>query len=243
MSSELVAADPLSMLNSMIEKGANPDALSKMVDLAERWQKAKAETEFNLAMNACQKIMPTVIKDKENPEIHKSYAPIETVQTYAKPVYIKHGFSLSFGTEIGSEAGLTHVYLDVQHVGGHTKRFYIHNVPLDDKGPKGGAVKTQVQGLMSSLSYAQARLIRLAFNLTVADEDRDGRVGRVTDDQIERINTLIEQYETASGEQFKYQAFLHWLNVKTLDELSAPKAEQAITEIKRKIADLAKGKK
>ena len=211
---------PMDMLAMMVEKDADPDKLGKMMDLAERWANKEAEKKFSAAMNACQAEMPTVVKDKRNNETNQRYAPIETVQTYAKPVYIKHGFSLSFGTEIGSEPGLTHCYVDVQHVGGHTKRFYLHNVPLDDKGPKGGAVKTQVQGLMSSMSYAQGRLVRLAFNITVADEDRDGQLGHLNEEQIETINRRLEECSEA-GNPVKYEDFLAWLKADNLNDVPA----------------------
>jgi hypothetical protein len=224
----------LAILQTMIDKGTDAAALEKMMDLADRWKKGQAEEEFNRAMNACQQEMPTVVKDKENTEIRKRYAPVETVQTYAKPVYIKHGFSLSFGTEVGSEPGLTHCYVDVQHVGGFTKRFYLHNVPLDDKGPKGGAVKTQVQGLMSSLSYAQGRLVRLAFNITVADEDRDGRIGRVSAEQIEALNIAIDEVKNA-GKKFDYGRFMTWLGVESVEDMNQTKYEQARRFIEQKM--------
>lgn len=234
MPNELAPGSPMALLQTMIDKGVDTGALEKMMDLSERWQKNQAEAAFNQAMNECQKEMPTVVKDKVNNQISRKYAPVETVQTYAKPVYIKHGFSLSFGTEQGSGPGLTTCYVDVQHVGGHTKRITLANVPLDDKGPKGGDVKTQIQGLMSSMSYAQGRLIRLAFNITVADEDRDGQIGRMTDEQIGKLNEQIEAIRD-SGKEFPFDKFLRWLGVESLEEAPASKFAQASTFLDMKM--------
>lgn len=225
---------PMDMLAMMVEKDADPEKLGKMMDLAERWAAGEAAKKFNADMNNCQKEMPTVLKDKKNSEINKMYAPVETIQTYAKPVYIKHGFSLTFGTEIGSEPGLTHFYVDVLHVGGHTKRFYLHNVPLDTKGPKGGATKNDIQGLISSTSYAQGRLIRMAFNITVADEDRDGQIGRVTESQIEAINEAIDKCD-AAGKPVDMAKFKAWLKVDDMADMPASKVTQALSYLELRL--------
>lgn len=238
----VAAADPMMMLQSLIERGADPDALKKMMDLADRWKAQKAAIEYAEAMNACQREMPTVVRDKKNDETGKGYAPVETVQTHVKPIYIKHGFSLSFGTEVGSAEGLTHCYVDVRHVGGHVERIFLHNVALDNKGPKGGATKTEVQGLMSSLSYAQGRLIRLAFNITVADQDRDGQRELVTPEQIAVINGLFDQCEKAGG-PVDLKLFLAWLKIPSLDLLPSKRFPLATDELNRKLRALEKAKK
>lgn len=233
--------NPMTMLATMVEKGIDPDKLGKMMDLAERWQAKESEKAFSAAMNLCQQEMPTVVKDKINSQTNKKYAPVETVQTYAKPVYIRHGFSLCFGTEPGVAATLTTVYVDIHHIGGHVKRVYLYNVPLDDKGPKGGEVKTQVQGLMSSMSYAQGRLIKLGFNLTTADEDKDGRIGFVTAEQIGQINDAIKSCNDESertknpNKAVDIDKFKAWLNVEDLSEMSASKVQDALNflELKR----------
>ena len=230
----LAPVNPIFMLQSMIDRGADPDSLGKMMDLAERWKKQQAEEAYNRAMNACQKEMPTVVRDKKNNETNKGYAPVETVQTYTKPVYIRHGFSLSFSSDTGSEPGLSNVHLDVMHVDGHTRRHTLPNVPLDDKGPKGGAVKTLIQGLMSSMSYAQGRLIRLAFNITVADEDRDGQMENISPKQIETINELIEKCGEA-GRPIDFVRFKAWLDIAELDQMPLRKYPLALDELNRKL--------
>lgn len=225
---------PMDMLQCLIETKADPEVMKAHYDLVKSWKDEMVRMAFNEGMNACQKEMPTVVKDKRNAEINKMYAPVETIQTYAKPVYIKHGFSLSFGTEIGSDAGLTHFYVDVLHVAGHTKRYYLHNVPLDTKGPKGGATKNDIQGLISSTSYAQGRLIRMAFNITVADEDRDGQLGHVTEEQIGKINDAIEKCE-AAGKPIDFKKFKEWIGVEDMADMPASKVVQVLSYLELRL--------
>lgn len=242
--------NPLILLQSMIDRGADPSALRQMMDLAERFEANQAKKAYAEAMNQCQAKMPTVIRDKMNNQTQKMYAPVETVKTYAKPVYTEAGFALEFTAEAGTGPGLTTVHLDVTHVQGHTKRTTLPNVPLDDKGPKGGDVKTQIQGLMSSMSYAQGRLICLAFNLTVADEDRDGQhlLTRVGPDEIKAINALFEQCRNA-GKPVNVQLFLKWLTprgqaepMESLEFLLMRDFTKACNELLRKLAEPTKKK-
>lgn len=193
----LVPRTPDFMLDRLIEQKADPETIGKMMDLYDRWRADTAKREFTVAMNLCQAEMPTIVRDKENAQTRKKYAPLETIKTWSKPHFIKHGFALSFTCTAGDPSETTNVHLDTTHVGGHTMRTTIPNCELDDKGPQGGPVKTQIQGRMSTLAYAQGRLICLAFNLTVADEDRDGQASTITPEQIGIINGVIEECEQA----------------------------------------------
>jgi hypothetical protein len=231
--SALATFDPQPLLQAAIEGRAAPETLVKLTDLMERWMKMLAERKFNAAMNACQAEMPTVVRDLKNTETGKGYAPVETVQTYCKPVYIRHGFALSFGTDVGSAEGLTHVWMDCRHVDGHVSRTWIHNLGLDNKGPKGGATKTEVQGMMSTLSYAQGRLIRLCFNVTVADEDRDGQMETISDGQVEEIQGWFTKCADA-GKPVSEARMLHWLRVDAWEKLPTKKFPLAIDELIRK---------
>lgn len=244
----LAPLDVTGQLLDLAKQGVEPDKLQAMGDFLERMVKLRREELFTQAMNSCQADMPTVVRDKRNSETGKLYAPVETVQAYAKPVYIRHGFSLSFGTEVGSSEGLTHCYVDVAHTSGHVKRFYLHNVALDNKGMKGGATKTDVQGLMSSLSYAQGRLIRLAFNVTVADEDRDGQLETMSPDQAGVFNAALSDLEACfvraekpESEWGKYVSWLKkWQSVENWGEMTTRKMTLVLDEIRRKRKEFPK---
>lgn len=217
-------ADPvdrvMGMLDKFFESGRSMAEAQDLFALLNSVRAEKAKREFVAAMNACQAEMPTVIRDKMNQETGKAYAPLETIKTWAKPHFIKHGFTLEFTSEAGDSPDRTTVHLDVTHTGGHTKRTTIPNCELDDKGPKGGAVKTQIQGRMSMLSYAQGRLICLAFNLTVADEDRDGRLGTtetITDEQAAEVERLLTETNASRSKFFDWLKIVDVKDIKVRD--------------------------
>ncbi len=65
---------PMVLLQQMVANGADPEKLSKMMDLAERYEKRIAETAFNKDMSDCQADMPAIIKDRKNDNTGKMYA-------------------------------------------------------------------------------------------------------------------------------------------------------------------------
>lgn len=244
MNEEIQAAGSvLDIIRLAVEQKFDAGQLKVLFDLQCRHHAIEAERAFNAAMNACQTEMPTIIKDKENTSISKMYAPLETIKTWTKPVYARHGFALSFSSEPGREVSLTTLHLDVAHVGGHSRRHTLADVPLDDKGPKGNDQKTKIQGLMSAMSYAQGRLICLAFNLTVADEDRDGQVSQacVGQEQIRLLNDrLAELREMTPSREVNMAKFLAWLTprgqegpIETLAQVRMSDFTKALAELDR----------
>lgn len=236
-------------IEKAIESKLPAEELGKLIDLAERLEKNRAVVAFNVAMNEAQTEMPVVVRNALNKQLNKSYAPVETVQETIRQCYTKHGFSLSFTSEAGSHDGLYHVHLDIGHREGHTKRVTLPNVPLDDKGPKGGDVKTQIQGQMSSMSYAQGRLIRMGFNITVADEDRDGQPaagGSITEAQLKELSDLVAEYrhgfQTSHKADEWFESWMQWIEtackrkIEKLEDLTEQQATFIIKGTKDLVA-------
>lgn len=191
--------NPFPLLDKMIEKGSTPEALGKMMDLAERWKKARAEEEFATAMRDCQEAMPVVVKDAQNKHTNSRYARLEEVNKTIKPCYTGHGFSVSFGEADCPTAGMVRITADVRHSGGHSAPYRI-DVPLDGIGSQGKAnAMNAVQAKGSTVAYGRRYLICMIFNVTIADEDTDGQQDaddpRLTGTQIETINNLLADLE------------------------------------------------
>lgn len=209
---QLERAEPLQLYQMALEKGLDPDKLGKLLDLHERIMSQRAEEAFDLAMNAVQGEVPAVIHDAKNQQTGSTYAMLDTVQRAVKPVYIKHGFSLSWSEGEINANGLHEIIMTVRHVGGHTER---HRgwYPVDGEGPKGGRTMNTLQGTVSAHTYAQRDMMRQLFNIVLAGQDTDGNAtnGGLTDDQTATINNLLERNRLAGRTEAQIQAVWDWI--------------------------------
>jgi len=95
----MVPAQAATLLERAIEKGVDPDSLSKLVALQERILDRQAEQDFAAAMRQTQAAIQPVLKDRRNSQTDSNYATLEALNKAVVPVYTQYGFSLSFGTE------------------------------------------------------------------------------------------------------------------------------------------------
>lgn len=226
-------ADPmLQLLSRAVERGFDADQLQQLANIQRALKSDHATETYAMAMNACQREMATVVRDRKNDNTGKKYAQLETVQRSIRPVYTKHGFALSFGTDASPQEKCIRVICDVHHEGGKTQR-YFGDFPLDDVGIKGTINKTGIQATGSTMSYARRYLTLLIFNVTVADEDDDGAGAKLTGEQVKEINTLIEDIRNA-GIDFNMAGFLAWLGVENLADVLQSKFKAVVHELKRK---------
>jgi hypothetical protein len=190
--------------------------MERLLEMHERISARQAEIAFNTAMNVCQAEMPRVLRNKTNDSTTSKYADLEQLDIICRPIYTKHGFSLSFGTADCPLPGHARQTCLVSHTGGHS-RAYQADIPLDLTGPKGNQNKTGVQGFGSTMSYGQRYLTKLIFNIALTNEDNDGQgeMETVSEEQIANIRALL----TELGKDEK--KFLKWAKVDSLDQIPA----------------------
>lgn len=155
----------------------------------------EARLAFNRAMSLVQSEMQPVVRDAENSETKSRYARLETIDAVIRPIYSRHGFSLSFN-ELPAERPGIKIACDVAHSGGHSAAYSLEAV-LDVAGPKGGINKTPLHGLGSAVSYLQRYLTRMIFNVVLRNEDNDGNwrgsTIRLTAAQCDELNALMRE--------------------------------------------------
>lgn len=199
-----VATNPLLLVARYLDRAdADPSKLERLADLVEWHEKREAERAEAVAEIACQREMPVVVRDADNSRTGKKYARVETIQESIRQAMLKHGFSLSWSQGDAPWEGWTRVLCVRSHISGH-KRTYQGDYPLDGKGAKGGSVMNDLQGVVSAHTYAQKDMLRLMWNITIADKDRDGESngnGTINGDQIAAINDLLAACEK-KGEPF-----------------------------------------
>lgn len=220
---------PLALLQQAVDKGLDADQLGKLMDLQERYEKSRAKAEYDAAMLACQSEMPVIVRNKNNSQTSSKYADLESIQLKIKHIYLKHGFSLSHGSADSPLPGHYRATCTVTHAGGHSELFCL-DVPPDDKGIKGATNKTAIQALSSSMSYAQRIIECRIFDLTIANQDKDGNSpgGSITEEQ--RI-TLEEWISSTNSDMVR---FCNTFKIGELKDLPASKFANAMEMLKRK---------
>lgn len=149
------------------------DQLRILQEMHFKQEARDAEIEFNMAMNSVQAEITRVIPDAYNQQTKTKWATYPAMDKMLRPIYVKHGFSLSFDSG-ESPAGTVIAYCYVSHSNGHTRKYQSPPMPLPTQGPQGKAVMTDTHGTGAAMSYAKRYLLAYIFNIPVGDEDTDG---------------------------------------------------------------------
>lgn len=148
------------------------DKLERLLAMQERVMQRNAEAAFNDAMRAAQSEMRQVSADASNPQTRSRYASYAAIDAAIRPIYTRHGFSVSFGTE-STQPDYVRVLAYVSHVGGFTRQ-YMADMPADGTGAKGGAVMTKTHAFGASTSYGMRYLLKMIFSVAIGEYDLDG---------------------------------------------------------------------
>jgi hypothetical protein len=189
---QVTISNPLTLLQSALERGLEPDRLGRLIDLVEHWQANRAREEYNRSMVAAQKAMPKVHKDAKNAFLKTRYASAENIQELCKPIWLEHGFALSF-TEVPEDASdMICMRCDVRHQSGHVESLFAR-YPRDGAGMKGEKNMNPLQGTVSAHSYAERDMTTLIFNIIVAGTDKDGNTSNptISEEQVKELEDLI----------------------------------------------------
>lgn len=220
------------MLATFIDKGItseNVDAFAKLIELRERMDARDAERQFAAAFVRVQEDMPAIEAVRPIPDkygnIKYYYAPLEEIMPKVKPVLLKHGFTMSFNSEIKEDRVI--LTCTLAHRGGHTKQ----NISMAKigSGPP-GASGAQADGAAST--YAKRRALCDALSI-VAEIDTDGADARNEGAPIsfEQAAYLKEQVkETGANEA----AFLSYAGAKTYEEIGSARYDSLVRELAKK---------
>jgi hypothetical protein len=232
--------NPQALIQAAIEHNLDAERLGKLLDLQERYEKNKAYAAYAEAMAECEKEMPVVLKDRQNTHLKSRYATLDAVNTAIKPIYAKHGFSVSFSEEPTTTANVICVVATIRHRGGHSET-YRTTVPIDGGGMKGGTNKTDTQAKGSTLTYARRYLILMIFNIAIGDEDTDGAADppkKLSEYELKTLVDMIDAIEK-SGKPFSFNKFLaacHVPETGALTDILPANYSLAVAMLGRKLA-------
>lgn len=160
---------------TVIERAAmNPnvdiDKMERLLMMQERIIAKNAEQVFNAALAEMQDELPVILESgaikNSSGKVQSTYAKWEDINEAIKPILRKHGFALTFKSEINGSVKVTGI---LTHKAGHREQTEIV-LPADTSGSKNA-----VQAVASSVSYGQRYTAKLLLNFTSRGEDDDGQ--------------------------------------------------------------------
>lgn len=154
----------------------NVDKMRALLDMQKEMVAEERRVQYSQSMRAAQAEMEPVVRKSQNDHTKSKYAKLEHIDKVIRPIYTKHGFSLSFDTR-REEDGTVTAICSVLHDSGHTERKEL-NGAVDSTGAKGTANKTAMQGVGSTVSYLRRYLTCMIFNIVLVNEDDDGTGGK-----------------------------------------------------------------
>lgn len=167
---------PKNLLALAISKQADPDTLSKLMDLQERWQANKAHQAYVAAMTAFKQDAPAVLKKNDVVDFTSSkgrtayrYANLGSIVQEITATMGKHELSASWETAQNNKD--VTVTCHITHVAGHRESVTLTG-PIDESGNK-----NQIQAVGSTVTYLQRYTLLAALGLATGEDD-DGRGGR-----------------------------------------------------------------
>lgn len=214
------------------------DKMERLMAMRERELNRHAEQAFNEAMKAAQAEMRAISADATNTQTRSKYATYAKLDAALRPIYTKHGFSVSFDEDDSPKPDHIRCLAYVAHEAGHT-RTYRKDMPADGKGAKGGDVMTKTHATGAASSYGQRYLMRNIWNVAVGEDDTDGNAvdapaETINADQLATIRRLIE--ETNSD----IQKFCELGKIDALPDMPARQFDNAVRLLEQKKARMAK---
>jgi hypothetical protein len=220
---------------AMSDPSIDVEKVERYAALYERAIAREDEIAFNHAMMQAQGEMRPVAADANNPQTKSKYATYAALDAKVRPIYTKHGFSLSFDTAEGAPEGCIRVVCFVA-VGGHSRTYHI-DMPADGKGAKGGDVMTKTHATGAGVTYGRRYLLGMIFNMVIG-EDNDGNdaaakadenytppPGSITQAQADEIRDLLLSVDV------KLPAFLAWAKHKRIEDIPAEYFNSCIEKI------------
>jgi hypothetical protein len=192
-----LAAEPNTLLATITRLATAPkvrvDLLTLLLDRQERAEAKEAERQYYAAMNAAQAEIQPVVRDAENTQTNSLYARLETVDAAIRPIYVKHGFSLSYNQVAPITPGNVRIACKCAHIGGYFEMHY-REAPPDTLGPKGTPTKTALHGLGSADTFLKRYINCGIFNVVLCGMDNDGNSTQsISDEQLKHLSQLIHQ--------------------------------------------------
>lgn len=213
------ALTPMDIMREAVARG-DMDAVSKLMDFQERWEKNQARKSFDTAIAAAKAEIPVIAKNRQVGFDSKKVGAARTqyrhedfaqVARTVDPVLAKHGLSYRFRTSSNVNEPVV-VTCVLSHREGHSEETTL-TAGRDDTGNK-----NSIQAVGSTITYLQRYTLKAALGLASSSDDDAAAAEqgeRITNEQVEQLRTEIVERGV------NLTKFLKWAKVESLEEIEA----------------------
>lgn len=184
---EIVRMEPMQLIQLAVQQGSNPEALSQLLALKERWEAGEARKAFVAAMAQFKSNPPKITRNKKvdftsaKGRTAYSHASLDHVCDIIGAALGKVDISYRWETE-QLESGLIRVRCILTHALGHQESSVLMAQP-DNSGNK-----NVIQAVGSTVTYLQRYTLLAVTGMATEDQDDDGRgAGTATTEPAEQV--------------------------------------------------------
>jgi hypothetical protein len=214
------------ILQIVKQKDIDPERLEKFLNLQVQLEDRQNAQAFNEAFAEFQKECPIIQKTKKVSygQTNYDYASLDEMVHQIKPIMGKNGLGFSF--DITQADNLMNLVTTITHKDGHSKTFNYFFDQMDSGGKMNDSQRRK-----SALTYAKRSALENALGIVTAGEDDDARRAvdnPVTNEQLEKIHSLMKTTDTTEESLLKY------LKIENLGLLSTVDAKKTINSLNGK---------
>jgi hypothetical protein len=217
--------------NAALDPRVDPAKMKELLDIQERIERREAEVSFKRAMHEIQSELPVILKTAKGH--NNNYARLEDIDRITAPFLTKHGFSVSYTSEVVASGVVWHCI--VSHTAGHQERFSTPPLPADKSGSM-----NPIQGIFSAASYGQRYAFCAAFKIVTRGMDDDGAgTTFLTEEQVMQVSDLLNDCKIKAGTP-PMAAFLKFAETDSVAHIQQFRFTTVVAALRQKLSKESK---
>ncbi len=226
---------PAALISKALAHGQDLNQLEKLLELQIKYEENEARKAYHEDLARFNEVAPPVSKDKFNKAFDSWYTSLGNLLNTYGPVLGQFGLSISFPTPKQTEKAME-VFCKLSHRMGHSETTSMSG-PIDASpvgGQSGKRVRNPLQDVKSTFTYLRSATCEAVLGVagTEGTINDNGNAGSISVEFItkEQVKELTKELKGFPDEG---KAFLEWLEVETVDTITAGKQyNQALSGLK-----------
>ena len=185
----------MTLIERAIDKGTDPASLEKLVDLADRVMRRRAELDFHRDLVEFQRLVPDIARtdvvdyvSSSGKRVTFKYADFDTMRKAIDPVAQEFGFGLTFSSTMQGAYLVRRCTL--LHRNGHS---ISSESPITTANNNPGMSEQQKFAAAETSASRRALASVLGLNLTEVDSGSEHDAGPISEEQAVTLQQLCEE--------------------------------------------------